>query len=78
MRTNPFYQNICWYRFGRYQKNKCIGCIKKQECDLRYNDETGEWNYLKKTIPCPYKAPYKVNFRPIPGGIYATEIEPLF
>ena len=55
---------------------KCIGCSKEDYCNSWYNIDTGEWMYQKTIIRCPYKAPIKPTFRPIPNGIYATQIEP--
>jgi len=45
LRSNPTYQNICWYRFGRYQYNKCDECSKKEECD-----DTQQWWNISGSI----------------------------
>ncbi len=76
MRTSAIYSNICWYRFGRYQYQKCDKCSKKPECDFWYDPITNEIQYPKLYFSQPEKAPTKVTFKPIPGGIYEREIEP--
>jgi hypothetical protein len=45
MRSNPKFQNICSVRYGMYQKDKCVNCVKAAECDQHYDPASGEWDY---------------------------------
>jgi hypothetical protein len=69
MRVNPLFNNICCTR-----NLKCDGCKKLNYCNFWYNTKIGEWMYPKQLIHKYENTPMK--FRIVPGGIYATEIEP--
>jgi hypothetical protein len=45
IRNNPKYDNICWTRTGMYRGHACEKCTKKEECDVLYNERSGDWAF---------------------------------
>lgn len=70
MRTNPKYSNICAVRIGMYRSAQCYYCKMLEECDSRYDEITGTFDYPKVDAFKPMG--YRPRLVPTPGGVWDT------
>ena len=70
MRTNPKYSNICAVRIGMFRSAQCYYCKFLEECDERYDEETGTFDYPKQEMKRTFGFPNKL--LAIKGGVWDT------